>query len=58
MKKKGEILIEGWKPSPLEQSLIDGTFDQLRKEYIDSEEIPDDLLEIQDFETAMEEIKA
>ena len=38
--------------------MIDGTFDQLRKEYIDSEEIPDDLLEIQDFETAMEEIKA
>lgn len=54
------FILEGWTPTPLEQSLMDGTFDKmlLESENINSEPIPKDFLEVQDFNTAMEDIKA
>lgn len=61
MKKSiGNFLLEGWTPTPVEQALMDGTFDKLLNESVetDSEEIPSDFLEVQDFDTAMEEIKS
>lgn len=59
MKKSiGNFILEGWTPTPVEQSLIDGTFEELLNESIDNnEKIPNDFLEVQDFNTAMEEIK-
>ena len=61
MKKSiGNFLLEGWTPTPVEQALIDGTFDKLLNESVDTdiEDIPSDFLEVQDFDTAMEEIKS
>lgn len=45
--------------APVEQALYDGTFEQMMNESedFDDEEIPADFLEVQDFDTAMEEIK-
>ena len=60
MKKSiGNFILEGWKPTTVEQALIDGTFKELLSESImdNDEEIPNDFLEVQDFNTAMEEIK-
>ena len=59
MKKSiGNFILEGWTPTPVEQALIDGTFKELLNESIDNnEKIPNDFLEVQDFNTAMEEIK-
>lgn len=61
MKKRiGNFLLEGWTPTPVEQALLDGTFEQMlnESEEFDNEEIPSDFLEVQDFDTAMEEIKS
>jgi len=61
MKKSiGNFILEGWTPTPLEQSLIDGTFEQFLSESTDQsiEDIPSDFLEVQDFNAAMEEIKS
>lgn len=61
MKKSiGNFLLEGWIPTPVEQALMDGTFDKLLNESVDtdSDDIPSDFLEVQDFDTAMEEIKS
>lgn len=54
----GNFNLEGWIPTPVEQALMDGTFDELLNESAESdiEEIPSDFLAVQDFETAMEEI--
>ena len=53
------FLLEGWIPTPVEQSLMDGTFKPSLNESMEAcEEIPQDFLEIQDFNTAMEEIKS
>ena len=60
MKKSiGNFILDGWTPTPVEQALMDDTFDKLLNESVDTdvEEIPSDFLEIQDFNTAMEEIK-
>lgn len=60
MKKSiDNFMLEGWTPTPLEQSLMDGTFEKSLNESIDTNEegIPSDFLEVQDFNTAMEEIK-
>ena len=60
MKKSiGNFILEGWKPTTVEQALIDGTFKELLSESImdNDEEIPNDFLEVQDLNTAMEEIK-
>ena len=60
MKKRiGNFILEGWKPTTVEQALIDGTFKELLSESImdNDEEIPNDFLEVQDLNTAMEEIK-
>ena len=52
------FLLEGWEPTPVEQALMNGTFKPTLKEFQEAgEEIPKDFLEIQDFNTAMEEIK-
>ncbi|MCQ2198258.1 MAG: hypothetical protein MJZ19_00885 [Paludibacteraceae bacterium] len=61
MKKSiGNFLLEGWTPTPVEQALMDGTFDKLLIESVDTDgdDIPSDFLEVQDFDTAMEEIKS
>lgn len=61
MKKSiGNFILEGWTPTPVEQALMDGTFEKLLNESVetDNEEIPSDFLELQDFDTAMEEIKS
>lgn len=55
-----DIKIEGWKPTPLEQSLMDGTFDKQLDERKIAEAlatIPQDLLEVQSFEDAMADLK-
>lgn len=55
----GNFILEGWTPTPVEQSLIDGTFEQLLSESVEDSDdsIPADFLEVQDFDTAMQEIK-
>lgn len=60
MKKRlGNFNLEGWTPTPVEQALYDGTFEQMlnESEELDNEEIPSDFLEVQDFDDAMEDIK-
>ena len=54
------FILEGWTPTPVEQSLMDGTFNKLLEESDEqfSEDISSDFLEVQDFNTAMEEIKS
>ena len=54
------FLLEGWTPTPVEQALMSETFDKLLNESgnTDYESIPSDFLEVQDFNTAMEEIKS
>lgn len=56
----GNFLLKGWTPTPLEQALMDGNIDQYLAEAtdLDDGEISTDFLEVQDFDTAMEEIKA
>lgn len=54
------IKIEGWIPTPLEQSLMDGSFDKKLDERKIAEAIasmPQDLLEAQSFEDAMADLK-
>lgn len=53
------FLLEDWTPTPLEQAIMDGTIDEFLAESaeMDTEEILDDFLEVQDFDTAMEELK-
>ena len=61
MKKNiGNFILEGWIPTPVEQALIGDSFNKLLKESADAdcENIPSDFLEVQDFDTAMEEIKS
>ena len=57
--KIGNFILDGCEPTPIEQSLIDGTFEELlaSSNDIDEEDIPEDFLEVQDFDVAMEEIK-
>ena len=50
------LAIDGWTPTPLEQSLMDGTFDK----EMDGKKIPDipeDLIEVQEFSEAMEDLR-
>lgn len=56
----GKFLLEDWTPTPFGQALKDGTSDEFQAESVemDKEEIPDDFLEVQDFDTDMEELKA
>ena len=61
MKKNiGNFILKGWTPTPVEQALMDGTFDKLLNESVNTEyeNIPNDFLEVQNFDTAMEEIKS
>ena len=52
------IIIEGWEPTPVEKALMDGTFDEMVAGMdVDIEDIPDDLLDIKEFEEAMDDIK-
>ena len=56
----GNFILEGWIPSQVEQSLIDGTYNDLINESIEESlnDIPNDFLQLQDFDAAMEEIKS
>ena len=54
----GNFLLDGWIPTPVEKAFMDGTFNPSSKEVMMTiAEIPEDFLEIQDFNNAMEEIK-
>ena len=50
--------IEGWIPTELEQSLIDGSFDAEMASRDDIPKINDDLLDISEFSLAMEKLKS
>ena len=52
------IYIEGWIPTELEQSLIDGSFNAQMAGCKDVPEIDDDLLDISEFNDAMEKLKS
>ena len=49
--------IEGWIPTELEQSLMDGSFDKEMKSGVDIPDIDADLLDVLEFNEAMSEIK-
>ena len=49
--------IDGWVPSELEQSLMDGSFDEEVKSGVDTPYIDTDLLDISEFNEAMEDLK-
>lgn len=49
--------IEGWIPTELEQSLIDGSFDAEMASCKDIPDIDADMLDISEFNEAMEELK-
>ena len=54
------IMIEGWEPTPLEQSIIDGSFDRIIDRIIAENAVPDipeDLLDVQPFEDAMNDLR-
>lgn len=55
----GNFIIDDEQLSPLEKALRDGTFEQYVKNSGEdlSQDIPNDFLEVQDFDEAMEEIK-
>ena len=60
MKKNlDNFLLEDWTPTPVEQALMNGDFKQILYETTNDsfEDISNDFLEIQDFDTAMYEIK-
>ena len=49
MKKNiGNFMLEGWIPTPVEQALMNGSFNSLVEESVDinSEDIPSDFLEV------------
>ena len=50
--------IEGWIPTKLEQSLIDGSFDAEMASRDDIPKIDDNLLDISEFNDAMEKLKS
>ena len=61
MKKRiDNFILEGCPLTPLEQALMDGTFDRMITESTGQvfDEIPSDFLEVQDFDAAMEDIKS
>ena len=49
--------IEGWIPTELEQSLMDGSFDEKMKSAVDTPDIEADLLDVLEFNEAMSELK-
>lgn len=48
--------IEGWIPTQLEKGLMDGSFEEYAK-HVTLPEIADDLLEVMEFNEAMQELK-
>lgn len=63
MKKNiGNFMLDGWVPTPVEQTLMNGSFSSLIEKSVDAdseyEDIPSDFLELQDFDIAMKEIKS
>lgn len=56
MKKRiDNFILEGCPLTPLEQALMDGSFDRMITESADQaiDDIPSDFLEVQDFDAAM-----
>ena len=49
--------IEGWIPTELEQSLMDGSFEEKMKSGVDTPDIDTELLDVSEFNEAMEELK-
>ena len=49
--------IEGWIPTELEQSLMDGSFDKKMKSGVDIPDIDADLLDVLEFNEAISELK-
>ena len=49
--------IEGWIPTELEQSLMDGSFDEEMESGVDIPDIDADLLDVLEFNEAMSELK-
>ena len=49
--------IEGWIPTELEQSLMDGSFDKEMKSGVDIPDIDADLLDVLEFNEAISELK-
>ena len=49
--------IEGWIPTELEQSLMDGSFEEKMKSRVDTPDVEADLLDVSEFNEAMEELK-
>ena len=49
--------IEGWIPTELEQSLMDGSFDKEMESGVDIPDIDADLLDVLKFNEAMSELK-
>ena len=51
-----DLIIEGWEPTPLERALMEGTFNEMA-EREEEPQLPDDLMDVQPFEVAMEELR-
>ena len=53
------FLLDGWNPTPVERALMNDDFDKLLNDtdIDDTEDIPSDFIEVQDFNSVMEEIK-
>lgn len=51
-----KIIIEGWEPTPVEKSLLDGTLDSFLAG-ADIQDVPEDLRTFKEFGEAMEDIK-
>lgn len=51
-----DLIIEGWEPNPLERALMEGTFDEMA-EREEEPQLLDDLMDVQQFEVAMEELR-
>lgn len=49
--------IEGWIPTELEQSLMDGSFEEKMKSGVDTPDVEADLLDVSEFNEAMSELK-
>lgn len=51
-----DIMIEGWQPTPLERSLIDGSLDRITTGS-SIQDILEDLLDVQPFDDFMDDLK-
>ena len=57
IKKIDNFVMEGWVPTEVEQALVDGNSKEMANKKDLKEPIPDDFLEVQDFNQAISDIK-